>query len=197
MQRYREAVATAERTFTAEEFLALPGDEHSRQTELIGGRIVMDPPRGIHNLIVMNLSRALCGWIEAAPGRGFVNIGQGLRLTDRDVLVPDLLWWADASRVDLYKGIQPVPDLAVEVRSPATWLFEIGVKRRLYEEYGLRELWLVDTDAQAVIVGRRSAAEAPVFDEGAELRAPEALRSPVLPGFELAVDALFQIPQPA
>ncbi len=194
MPRYREAVATVERTFTAEEFLALPENDHSRHCELIGGRIVMDPPRGLHNLVVLNLASALRGWIEAAPERGFVNFNQGLRLTDRDVLIPDLLWWADASRVDLSKGIQPVPDLAVEVRSPATWLFDIGVKRRLYEEHGVGELWLVDTDAQTVIVARRSGPREPIFAEGAELRMPESLTSPALPGFELAVDDLFRLP---
>ncbi|CAN5534071.1 Uma2 family endonuclease [soil metagenome] len=194
MSRYREAVATAERTFTAEEFLALPENDHTRHCELIGGRIVMDPPRGLHNLVVQNLIVALRGWMEAAPGRGFVNFGQGLHLTDRDVLIPDLLWWADASKVDLSKGIQPLPDLAVEVRSPATWLFDIGVKRRLYEEHGVGELWLVDTDAQAVTVARRSGPGEAIFAEGAELRMGESLISPALPGFELTVEDLFRLP---
>ncbi len=194
MSRYREAVATAERTFTAEEFLGLHENDHSRHCELIGGRIVMDPPRGLHSLVVQNLIVGFRRWIEAAPGRGFVNIEQGLRLTDRDVLIPDLLWWADASRVDLSKGIQPVPDLAVEVRSPATWLFDIGVKRRLYEEHDVGELWLVDTDAQTVIVGRRSGPGEPSFAEEAELRMSESLISPALPGFELAVEDLFRLP---
>lgn len=194
MPRYREAVATAERTFTAEEFLALPENDHTRHCELIGGRIVMDAPRGLHSLVVLSLGSALRAWVQAAPGRGFVNIEQGLRLTARDVLIPDLLWWADASRVDLSKGIQPVPDLAIEVRSPATWLFDIGVKRRLYEEHGVGELWLVDTDAQAVIVARRSAPGEAGFAEGAELRPPESLTSPALPGFELPVEDLFRFP---
>jgi len=194
VSRYREAVATAERAFTAEEFLGLPENDHSRHCELIGGRIVMDPPRGLHSLVVQNLIVGFRRWIEAAPGRGFVNIEQGLRLTDRDVLIPDLLWWADASRVDLSKGIQPVPDLAVEVRSPATWLFDIGVKRRLYEEHGVGELWLVDTDAHTVIVSRRSGPRERSFAEGAELRMPESLTSPALPGFDLPVEDLFRLP---
>lgn len=86
-------------------------------TELIGGRIVMDPPRRLHSVVVLNLASALRAWTKAGPRRGLVNIEQGLQLTRRDVLVPDILWWTDATNVDLHQGVQPVPDLAVEVRS--------------------------------------------------------------------------------
>ena len=57
-----------------------------------------------------------------------------------------------------------MPDLAVEVRSPSTWRFDIGTKKRGYEAAGLGELWLVDTVGDRVIVHRRSHPDAVEFD---------------------------------
>ncbi|CAN5534116.1 hypothetical protein BH20ACT18_BH20ACT18_03230 [soil metagenome] len=192
--RYGEGVATAERIFTAEEFVARPEDPLHRRVELIDGRIVMDDPRGLHQHVVVKLLVALNSWISGAQGRGLVIFNQHQHLTDRDVLSPDLLWWADTARVDPQKNVQPVADLVVEVRSPATWKYDIGVKRRLYEEHGAGELWLVDTSSSSVIVCRRSEPDAPRFDIEAELSSPEPLTSPALSGFELAVEHLFRFP---
>ncbi|MCK9247551.1 MAG: Uma2 family endonuclease [Solirubrobacteraceae bacterium] len=63
--------------------------------------------------------------------------------------------------------------------------------QRVYEERGTGELWLVDTKAQTVLVYRRSAPQVPTFDVELELGAGDALASPQLPGFALAVDGLF------
>lgn len=194
MSRYREAVATAERIFTAEEFLARPEDPLHRRAELIDGRIVMHEPRTLHQHVVLNLAIALRSWTVAPEGRGYVIFSQHQHLTDRNVLSPDVLWWADIARVDPQRHVQPVADLVVEVRSPSTRKYDIGIKRRLYEEHGAGELWLVDTSSSSVIVCRRSEPSVPRFDVEIELSSPESLTSPALSGFELAVEDLFRFP---
>ena len=74
-----------------------------------------------------------------------------------------------------------VPDLAVEVRSPGTWRYDVGRKRELYERHGVRELWLADTASRTMLVYRRSAAVSG-FDVALELAADTRLASPLLPG---------------
>jgi Uma2 family endonuclease len=86
---------------------------------------------------------------------------------------------------------QPLPDIAVEVRSPSTWRYDIGPKKRRYEQHGLPELWLVDTDADEVFVFRRSAPDAAEFDVVLQIARGDHLTSPQLPDFELSLDALF------
>ena len=85
----------------------------------------------------------------------------------------------------------PVPDVAVEVRSPSTWRFDVGAKKANYESHGVAELWLVDTAADVVLVFRRSTAKAPHFDVSLELTASDTLSSPLLPGFSLPVGEIF------
>jgi Uma2 family endonuclease len=111
---------------------------------------------------------------------------------DRDVYQPDLVWYR-ASRTPKRDDPPPydVPDLAVEIRSPSTWRYDIGAKKSGYERRGLPELWLVDTAADEVLVFRRSTADAPQFDVALELTRDDALTSPQLPGFTVALRALF------
>jgi Uma2 family endonuclease len=84
-----------------------------------------------------------------------------------------------------------MPDLAVEVRSPSTWRYDVGAKKAGYERHGLPELWLVDTAAEAVLVFRRSDPAALAFDVALELVAGERLASPLLPGLGVDVAELF------
>ena len=65
------------------------------------------------------------------------------------------------------------------------------MKKRVYEQQGLRELWLVDTSASSVLIFRRSDLKAAGFDIALELRGGELLTSPQLPGFSLALSELF------
>src|ERR671914_193589 len=85
----------------------------------------------------------------------------------------------------------PLPHLAIEVRSPTTWRYDVGAKKAAYEREGLRELWLVDTAASEVLVFRRSEAGAPGFDVALELERDDTLTSPQLDGFELPLAELF------
>jgi len=60
-----------------------------------------------------------------------------------------------------------VPDLCVEIRSASNWRCDLVVKKRVYEDGGLPELWLVDDAAETVLVCRRSRPDAPTFDVAA------------------------------
>ncbi len=115
-----------------------------------------------------------------------------VQLDERNVFNPDILWYAEG-RAPARNAPRPspMPDVAIEVRSPSTWQYDIGAKKAAYERHGLPELWLVDTSAEAVVVFRRSRAEARTFDLALELCRDDRLESPLLPGFRLALGELF------
>ena len=170
---------------TADEYLAR---EDPRRTELIEGVLVVNEPTVLHQRVVGLIYAALLAWTQAEPGRGTVSLPLDVRLDDATVLAPDVLWFADA--IDLGAPRAPrMPDLAVEVRSPATWVYDIGPKRDLYERHGLRELWLADTASRTVLVYRRTRPQGG-FDVHAELTAEQTLTSPLLPGFAVALGEL-------
>jgi Uma2 family endonuclease len=184
------AMPVADR-MTAEEFLALPGQD-LHWAELIGGELVVDVPILRHQLICSEILFELMAWARAAPDRGVASIELAVRIGERDVYQPDLVWYcADRAPARDDRPPYKLPDLAVEIRSPSTWRYDIGAKQCGYERRGLPELWLVDTAADEVLVFRRTQPGAPQFDVALELTCDETLPSPLLPGFAIALTALF------
>lgn len=62
-------------------------------------------------------------------------------------------------------------------------MYDRGTKRRVYDQNGTPNLWLVDGLGRVVLVYARS--------KRAELGLSHALVSPLLPRFKLGVDELF------
>ncbi len=178
------------RQMTADEYLAIPYGELPRWAQLIEGDIVVTEPDMKHQRALVKILVALENWVTAAPGRGRTVLPLDVKIDEHNVYGPDLLWYA-ADRSLPETRPYPVPDLVVEARSPSTWRYDTGVKRRRYEEAGLAELWLVDTEEDEVRVLARSAPGAPAFDVERVLRGGDVLTSPQLPGFALAVADVF------
>jgi Uma2 family endonuclease len=175
---------------TAEEYLANP--PQGRRTELVDGVVIVNEPRLLHQRVMRRILLALSYWTMEAPGRGEVSLPLDVRLDDHNVFAPDILWYADGHVPADAAWPYPIPDLAVEVRSPSTWRYDIGAKKARYEQFGLPELWLVDTAADVVIAFRRSSPQAPEFDVALDFTRAQSLTSPLLPGFALALDTVFE-----
>ncbi len=184
------AMAHVAQRMTADEYLAIPYD--GIRTMLVEGEVVLNQPGIPHQYVLADLFRALDGWARAAPGRGRVVWPIDIKLDERNVYGPDLLWYAEG-RAPQRRAERPypLPDLAVEVRAPSTWRYDIGAKKAAYERGGLPELWLVDWVASEIFAFRRSGPRAPTFDLALELTVEDELSSPQLPGFALALAELF------
>lgn len=152
--------------------------------ELIDGEVIVIPPSGADAAFAQTeLVHRLRDWQMASSQRGrvladvFIRIGQGF-------LAPDVAWWADGREPDIGPGaVQTVPNLVVEVLSPATRANDLGPKRDEYLEAGVRELWLVDPAGRSVL---RVNAE-----HEHRLAARDTLGSPLLPGLAVTVAELF------
>jgi len=183
-------MAVAAARLTAEEYFATT--DESPGVQLIDGEIVVNEPTFRHQRLVGEIFRLLANWLSGHPGHGEAGLGGNFHLDDANVFVPDV-WWTPGDRrpgraSGRYAG---PPALAVEVRSPSTWRYDVGTKKQTYEREGISELWLVDTPVDTVLVFRRSYPAAAGFDVALELVAGEVLTTPLLPGFELDLAALF------
>ncbi|CAN5198783.1 Uma2 family endonuclease [soil metagenome] len=182
------SMAVAQR-MTVTEYLE---HDDERRSNLVDGEIVVSEPRMLHQDVLGELFVALKLWVRAAPGRGQATLPIDVEVDAHNCFAPDVLWYR-AGREPGRSLVrpQPLPDIAAEIRSPSTWRHDIGAKKTHYEQHGLAELWLVDTAADEIIVFRRSTQQATTFDVSAELARGDALTSPLLPGFTLALDELF------
>ncbi|SFJ85377.1 Uma2 family endonuclease [Thermoflavimicrobium dichotomicum] len=67
------------------------------------------------------------------------------------VVIPDVSVICDPNKIDS-KGCKGAPDLIVEILSPSTIHEDKGRKFYLYEQYGVKEFWIVDPDYKVVEV---------------------------------------------
>ena len=189
------ATMTVAQRMTADEFVKAPEPPRRRPWNLVDGEVVMNDPTIAHGAVQSAIYLALVAWTRAMPGRGYVPWPCDVKLDESNVYVPDALWYREG-RVPDPKGSPPypLPDLAVEVRSPSTWRFDTGRKKAVYEAAGLPELWLADTASASVLVFRRAGTDSPSFDLALEMTSGERLASPLLPGFSLDVGEILSSP---
>lgn len=92
------------------------------------------------------------------------------------------------------EAVEGAPDLVVEIVSQSTRRYDFGEKRKVYEEAGVPEIWLVDFEQRQVTVLRKTR-------QGyrSETKKTGVLKSQVLKGFWLQVDWLWQeeLPDPS
>ena len=114
-------------------------------------------------------------------------------LSHYDIVVPDLIFIAsDQAGIMTEKNIQGAPALVVEVLSKSTRKRDAQIKRRLFEQVGVREYWLVDPELDTVQVfrptteGRLARVEELTAEDGG------TLTTPLLPGCGIDVRTLLR-----
>jgi Uma2 family endonuclease len=154
--------------------------------ELIDGEAVVMPPSGaVASSVQGELFFALRSWQQAEKDGGLLLQDVFVELPGHQFLAPDIAWWSVARRPSIDTGaISVVPELVVEVLSPATRINDLGVKREHYLTLGVRELWLADPATKTVTRAR------PATDDE-ELSADVMLTTQLLNGFSLELSRVF------
>ena len=172
---------------------AYPDDDGNRY-ELIGGELFVSCAPGIpHQRVLHNLQLELGSYLKAHPV-GVLVPGAGAIFSDYDAVIPDLAFvrnerWDQVVTDDRFTS---AVDLVIEILSPgaANRRRDLSAKRKLYGKYGVEEYWIVDKDNLSVSIFRL---EGKILKEVATLSGENELTSPMLPGFQLKVDEIFNL----
>jgi Uma2 family endonuclease len=162
--------------------------------ELVNERIVMMPPAGWgHGETENKVARVLGGFVEKYNLGKVFGSSTGYNLPSGDTLEPDASFvsherWAAGPQVRRGQFLRIAPTLVVEILSPATARRDRTEKKRLYEENGVDEYWLLDPDTREAVVFHLIKGR---YDNGIHFNVRQKLRSQVLPGFETPVRTFF------
>jgi Uma2 family endonuclease len=134
------------------EFARIPGDRN--RNEVIAGEIYASPrPSPLHQRALIRVLSRLNGFVEEhALGNVFIGPIDVL-FGEQDFIEPDAVF-VRQERDGLIsdRGIEGVPDLIIEVVSPATSHQDRVIKRELYAYFGVPEYWIIDYEAKQVEV---------------------------------------------
>jgi len=166
------------------------------KAELIGGRVVQLMPTGhTSNRAAARIFRSLDDHAEAT-GRGVAYTdGMGFAVPElpsgRESFSPDASYYDGPLPANLMRFIEGPPTFAAEVRSendygPAAER-DMAAKRADYFAAGTPVVWDVDPEAEVIHVYRSTAPDQPAT----YARGQVAEAEPAVPGWRLAVDAIF------
>ena len=176
--------------YTYDDYTQLP---EGAPYELIRGELVMAPsPTPFHQIIQSNLHFALARFVRTERLGQVLTAPMDVRLSEEDTVQPDLIFIAaERSHIIGEQAIDGAPDLIVEILSPSTAYRDLTTKKRLYEEHGVREYWVVDPDSETVEVFELADER---FMQHARAVEAGTTSSAVLEGFAVDLTDLFQHP---
>jgi len=181
-------VAPEKRLYTYDELVA-EFPETNQPCELWDGELIISPsPSFEHQRIVLNFCRRLYDWVSKGNLGKVVTAPIDMVLSPHRVTQPDIVFIAQDRLTIIRNAIHGPVDLAVEVISLGGRNRDRIEKRDLYEQYGVKEYWIIDPEAQTV--------EVSCLEEGRyrllmRCTANETASSRLLPGFESSVSAIF------
>ena len=142
-------------TYTVSDLEQLPEEE---RFELIDGVLIrMEAPSREHQLLVSFITGQLSRLAEEQADCDCLVLCSPfdvqLDRDERTMVQPDVLVICDEKNVNEKQGIG-APDLCVEILSSSTRNKDQLLKKYKYEQAGVREFWIVDPEAEQVIVYR-------------------------------------------
>ena len=184
---------------TYDQYLRLP--EGRNQYEPFDGELVITPSRSVgHQRIIGKLCTQLLPYVEA-HSLGLLLVSPVDTIFDPyTVLQPDILFVSRERIPEVVKDrIEGAPDLTIEVLSSLTVEKDCRRKLAVYSQFGVREYWIVDPEAQTIELYAREGgpSHGDIGPQGGPLRltrtfsAEEAFASPLFPGLGLPVASVF------
>src|SRR5262245_29101128 len=140
------------KTYSLEEFWALPDPPDHSKLELIAGVLYMSPPpEHAHDNAVTRLIRLVTLELHGLGDKGGLFAPRaGIGPRDRTYLEPDLFYLARETEGRLDPERRTTADLVIEVMSPGSAIYDRNTKADTYAALGVKELWLVDDTAETI-----------------------------------------------
>lgn len=141
---------------TYKEYALYPAD--GKRHEIIDGRHYMNPaPNPRHQAISRHIQFQLYVAIEEQQLGEVINSPIDVQFTNTDVVQPDIVVVLKENRIITPIKIEGNPDLVIEVLSPSSRKLDVTLKKRLYEQSGVPEFWIVDPKHDVVLQHLRGA----------------------------------------
>ncbi len=177
----------AGRRYTYDEVLA-EFPETNQPCEICDGQLVFMPsPTFYHQKVAMRFSRCLEDWVQPRRLGEVVVSPIDMVLSPHQVRQPDVAFIARERLRIIGRVINGPVDLAAEITSLDGRRRDRLEKRDLYEQYGIKEYWMIDPEARTIEVLFLMSG---TYVLHGRFGAGESARSRLLEGFAVAVDEL-------
>ena len=172
---------------TLAEYLAMP--DGPPYYEFINGIAhFMASPTTSHQECLLNLAVEMRTFVKKSQlGKVFIS-PLDVYLSDEEYYQPDMLFVSNERKSIIQERIHGAPDLVVEVLSSSNAYNDLSHKKRMYEEFSVREYWIVDPLEKSVEILFNTENG---FQIASKAYAKGVVQSQILSGFAVDVEQLF------
>ncbi len=159
--------------------------------ELINGELLKkSAPKPKHQRAQRNLLFSIHQFVTSGQLGEILPAPVDVFLDEYNVPQPDLVFVSKkrAAIINADEGILGAPDLVIEIISPSSVRYDRIDKKELYEQFGIKEYWIVDPSYNSVEIYALQDNRYKLFSFGAE---NEKVKSSVLKNIELEVSSIF------
>jgi Uma2 family endonuclease len=158
--------------------------------QLIAGEIIMSPAPDLnHQAISRTLFLQLSAFVFGNSLGELFYAPTDVYFNEHDTVQPDILFVStERNHILKTERIEGAPDLVVEILSPSTGYYDLAKKKDVYEQYGVKEYWIVDPTLQSIEVLTHQNGN---FITLAKAKNIGVVASKVLTGFQVDVTSLF------
>ncbi len=176
------------KNYSYQDYLDMPDD--GQRYEIYNGELVMVPAPSIkHQEISGNIEHEIRSFVRENKSGKVLYAPVDMVLDERVVLQPDIVFIAkDNLDIITEEHIGPAPDLIIEILSPSTGYYDLVEKKELYEQYGVKEYWIVDPKKKRVETFNLREGK---YVRTQRLEGDASLTSEVLAGFEMPLAQVF------
>lgn len=182
-------VITEKQRWTYNDYLRI--DDNKRYEIYRGGLIMVPAPNLWHQMYLRNLEYLMWSYVKKNNMGEVLIAPVDVILAEDDVYQPDIIF-VSIERLDIMKDIRGIfgaPDLVVEIISPSTSIYDMIEKREVYEEYGVKEFWLVNPDEKAIEI---FALKEGLYKRHSFARKDGVVNSEVIKGFSVNLKDVFE-----
>ncbi|HFE65168.1 MAG TPA: Uma2 family endonuclease [Caldithrix sp.] len=182
-----ESLTATKKTWTYQDYLRLDDD---KRYEIINGELIMTPsPLSVHQRILVELTSLFHVFVRGKNLGTVFCAPTDVVFSEKNIFQPDILFISkENQKIIKEKNIEGAPDLIVEILSPSTALNDLTIKKDVYQESGVKELWYVSPDEKSVVIYQNSEKG---FKQLATGKGDEKVQSKLLEDFSVQLKELF------
>ncbi len=166
--------------------------EEGAPFQLIDYELIDTPSRTpMHQVVMMKFLMLISSFLKETKNKGLLILGPiDVILDEGNVFQPDWVYVSEARKDEIVKDrVEGAPDLIVEILSPETAAYDIGIKKDTCAIHGVKEYIILDPIQQS--------AEVYVLKDNAffidqKVKFPGSFHSLVLKGFSVDLKELFE-----
>ncbi len=189
-------LARKNKKYNYEELEKIRNNSNDRYEIINGDLYLMSSPRGIHQMILLEIGRQLSEFFEGKKCKPFVAPFDVIFAKGNDkskwdtVLQPDIFVLCDLDKYEK-NYVKGSPDFIIEIASPTNLVHDRFTKYSIYQMNGVKEYWIIEPNDRKIFTFVHNS-EGGLYNEGKEYEITDEIPVESFKGLKISLKKFYK-----